>query len=315
MAGKFRETMGMNCQEMMASLQTVPPLANYSFKEKRGVSISEVFQWVLANSGELNEIKSYLAGKEILAAPGFSLHLHLADRWGRALVIEIEEAGVVLVESSGDFSLMTNFYNNRYPPGQIICPRYLILEEIVLAGGENFSVQDAWKALWETRQVSTRVSLVFLPEKKQILMALNGAFTLPWEIDLEKEILKSPGEKGEKQIYSLDSRGLTIKDLGISFDNLISSGETYFMESEKVERFLGIYSYSPRGLAEVFYDNGMLYLVLPNFSPVLLLPGEENVFLLDMMFARIEFWQGVEEFQGFTLFHSSGSKEVSRKKD
>lgn len=314
MEGNYRKTMGMNCQGLMASLQTVPPLNNYSIGQ-RGVYISEVFQWALANSRDINEIKGYLKGKEVFAVPGFSLHLHLADRWGGAMVIEIEEDGLVVVETSRDFSLMTNFYNSRYLPGEITCPRYLLLEEIILAEGETFSVQDAWKALWETRQATTRISLVFLPERRKILMAWNGDFSLSWEIDLEKEILIATGENEGKQIFSLDSRGLNTSDLGIVFDDLISSGQTYFMEKGKAEAFLGKFCYSPGGVAEVFYEKGMLHLNLPNIPPVLLIPKEGKIFSLDMMFAQIEFWEGVGEFQGFTLFHTSGSKEVPRKTD
>ncbi len=327
----FRRTMGMNSEGLMASLQTVPSgeelldsgkqrikaseLVNLFISSLRGsrkIYISELFDWALANASRVEEVKEYLQENQLIQVPGFNLHIHIVDQYGNGIIVEIEDKGTVVLSNRDNFSLMTNFYNNRYTLGNEPCPRYRIINEIILDRIDGFSTSDGWDTLKASRQATTRVSMLYFPREGKVHISFNGDFSRIWGIDLERKELVEKVRFEEQKSFPLDSRGILSSELGVSFDQLISSGDSYFLQEERARPFIGEYNYPGREKAAVLYQEGMLFLQLPGLPPILLVPQEENVFQLDLMFSEVEFWEINGKITGFSLHHPSGKRNAPR---
>lgn len=81
---------------------------------------------------------------------------HLEEQWA---ILEVDEKGQVTGKGAEDYSIMTNFYQNRAKDHEIRCPRFLIAQQEIVENLETFNLENALDILEKTRQATTKVSL------------------------------------------------------------------------------------------------------------------------------------------------------------
>ena len=222
--GTFRGTMGMNENGILATLQTVPPV-NYKPKTDSAVMITDIFDWALNNAERIEDIEEYVKDLEIYPTPGFFLHIHFADKYGKAMILEVTNTGKKVIKRNDDFSVMTNFYNSKYSGGNSQIwggARYGIATYGIKNNFKEFNPEIAFDILKDVKQYSTRVSLVYLPEQKNLFMALGGNFEMIWHIDMNNNTIETYSGFETSKKYNLSNPGITVNNL-ISFSDKIKN--------------------------------------------------------------------------------------------
>ena len=310
--GSFRGMMGMNNQGLLVTLQSVPKI-EFSKDHHYGTSITDLFTWALRFGKNVEEIENRISKRWIRPIPGYFLHLHVADTTGTAIVVEITEDGTQIIKREEDYSVMTNFYLSQYNEDTIdkakkIHDRYRITTEEIKKDLNNFDQNVALEILDKIKQYSTRVSLVYLPDKSHILLALGGSFDKLWRINLKKEELETYRGFEANRKYALTNLGISSSQLGYHFSPTVAPEISYSLDTNNYQDYIGKYKYQG-GFGKVFFQGDMLYFKLNNNWPLLLEPESETDFKVHLAFADLTFIKDKKgQITGF-VFRNAGKKK------
>lgn len=222
----FVPTVGMNNEGMFASCQMLYPAGEIvNTPDENELSISEAFiNSLTRQSVDINN----LVKDKILVNQYLTLHTLIADSSGNAMVLEAGKDGNLISGiDSKSFMVMTNFPNASIAKGAekdvsgVGSDRYRTAYEYIEQNIDSFDYDKAFSVLEATIQKSgypTQSSMVFIPDKSEVYIAIKRDFNKVWKVDIEKGTLEA--YSGFDQAYSFN-----LSEGDIMMDSLISPTE------------------------------------------------------------------------------------------
>lgn len=188
---------GLNKWGLFASLQEVPSVSQHGLGQGRTMMLSQLFDQALESAASVSEVKGLLGDRRLIPPPGISLHSLFADVRGHTLIAEPGARANQLIPGSGNFAVMTNFYNSDLS-GQDFrkvrgfgADRYRVAMEELRKLKGAVGLETGLGILKKTTQTITQASLLFLPEQQQVYLALKADFTRVYRFDLKGETVST----------------------------------------------------------------------------------------------------------------------------
>ncbi len=221
--GFFVPVAGVNSDGVFSSCQMLLPAA----EQVPRTNPDEIYPWELHSESLLNyssvvEVIDYLGSYQVINGTP-SLHNHLADNLGNAMVIEVEDSMNHITHKQGDFSVMTNFPNHKFSDVSwqevegVGARRYQIAWKHISENLETYDVDLALETLelakMEGDEWATRCSTVYNPSSGKIHIALQGDFYRTWIVSLVDETITTGPEFRGVTVWTLGPEGVLAADL------------------------------------------------------------------------------------------------------
>lgn len=200
--------------------QTFTPAAS-------SVSVQTLFDEPIRSLGTVAEVVDYLNGRRVVPSWSLDLHLLIADRDGRAMIVEPYGSSSAITGNPGPFLVMTNFpnhdfagqdYRSVYGAG---ADRYRTAYAYVQSHLPGFSRADALETLRLTVQSSggypTLVSQVFDPANLEVFVCFGRDFAHVWKVSLRNETIETFSGFPLGRVLPLDATGVTASTLAQPF--------------------------------------------------------------------------------------------------
>ncbi len=216
---EWYDMVGYNTEGLFVTLQMLEPRDPKNITSQP-LLIPELKYIALLKASTVADVEELIGDRRLFPIPGyFYLHSLYADREGNTLIVESGVEKNHLFRNSKNYEVMTNFYHHDLPTMELKdspeggMDRYITAERIIKTHIQSFQIDNAWQVLKETTQgIHSRVSLLVLPEKNQVLFALSNDFSRIWSIDVEKGLLSSyQGLKDRTEV--LGEEGITVSQL------------------------------------------------------------------------------------------------------
>jgi hypothetical protein len=199
--GDFVPTVGMNSAGVFANMQMLfPEVALAPRSDANEVYVWEVYRSALFDSASVDQVAAYLEDKRVIQW-GRTLHSLVADVHGEAMVVEAGAEGNVITPIEGDYIVMANFPNGDYrelPYDQVRgagAGRYVAAYEHIRDHIDEYDLDRALETLEQAVQrgeaSGTQSSMVFLPERRDVYIALKGDFSRVWRVSLEERTIET----------------------------------------------------------------------------------------------------------------------------
>jgi hypothetical protein len=218
----FAETVGMNSAGMFSSCQMLfPEVPATTSSGRDDVYPWEVYGQALFASERAEEVTDFLSDKRVIHWR-VTLHVLVADAYGKAMVVEAGENKNVVTRIEDDFLVMTNFPNGEFA-GQsydrvegVGADRYKVAYENISDHVDRFGIDRGLETLEKavsSGEFSTLASLVFAPERSEVYIALRQDFGKIWKVSLAAETIETYSGFSKVKRVSLGSDGVTASDL------------------------------------------------------------------------------------------------------
>jgi hypothetical protein len=169
------------------------------------------------------QAKDLLNNKQMVQAVGVSLHNLVADRFGDAIVVETGEIGNQITEIQDRYMVMSNFpiyqlKGKSYEEAEGIgSERYKIAHRYIRRNLKDFDVEKGMEVLKlaknKSKTYTTRSSMVFDPDKKEIYICLEGNFDKVWKVSLENQSIETYHGFASFRREPIPAEGLSAADL------------------------------------------------------------------------------------------------------
>ncbi|MCP4545179.1 MAG: hypothetical protein GY835_01785 [bacterium] len=221
--GHFVPTCGMNSDGLFGANQLVPrKFDNEIPSDPRHEYIWQLYRRALMGLTTVDEIRQHLATWRLLQDPKLGMHLLLADPGGDAMIAEAGEQRNELIDIDGEYIVMTNFLHqeNRGADCDSVngdgAGRFGKICKALAGNGDRIDYERGFAILREasntSRKFPTRCSLIFLPRRGEIYLALERDFGNIWKISLAAGTLETSGQ-GEQRKMPLNATGVLAADL------------------------------------------------------------------------------------------------------
>jgi hypothetical protein len=221
--GFFVPVAGMNGAGFFSSCQMLLPAVEQAAR----VNPEDIYPWelhreTLLNYSTVGEVVRYLESHQVINGIP-TLHNHLADTLGNAIVVEVDGSLNHITYHEGDFSIMTNFPNYRFSDvsWQEVegtgAERYQIAWQYITENLADFDVAHGLAALELARMTgdewATRCSTVYYPARGEVHIALQGDFYRTWVVSLAEETITTGRAFRGVTVWPLGPEGVLAKVL------------------------------------------------------------------------------------------------------
>lgn len=222
--GQFLPAFGLNSKGTFMNLLEVDPVEAGKYRRgKNCVHIMRLFEGVLGERLKLADLKEYINHNSIVNVPNYSVHSLIAGEDQQAFIVEPGRGNIEMSSLDREFMVLTNFSvldHKRRDAEEVQglgSERYKKAYEIIANHREGFDSELGLLVLKETAQreggYPTQLSLLFFPEEKKVLFALNADFERVFEFSFLDGHIRS--KTGFTNIHSLEltKRGLLLSEL------------------------------------------------------------------------------------------------------
>ena len=216
--GRFIGTVGMNSDGLFVSSQMLYPEAPGAPRTKSGeIYIWKVYTESLPRFGSVMEVSDYIEDKKIVHC-NVTLHEFVADAYGDAMVVEVGDRENVVTRMKDDFMVMTNFpvaeFSGKGYQGAcgVGADRYIAVTRHIMDHKSRFDVTRGMEALEKAAMAgewSTQCSMVFLPKRGEVYIALYRDYDRIWKLSIEDETIETYAGFEEPSKVGLGLFGVT----------------------------------------------------------------------------------------------------------
>ena len=194
---------GMNDQGLFFDWALCPKSDPPKFSFHKKTATFSMPESLLSECATVEEAIEWLEHYNILFIRS---HIMLADRTGNSAVVEWVDGKMNVIQKSGNYQIITNFWLSHPELGNYPCPRYNIAMEMLTAT-ESISVEHVSSILKQTSQhdptgkgkYGTIYSNIYDLTNGNISIYYKQDFDHPYEINLNEELKKG------KHSYKLES--------------------------------------------------------------------------------------------------------------
>lgn len=210
---------GMNEAGVFGTLQNVEAVSFKGNDPRPTMIIATAMERSVFYGTDLTYSEDLFKNYRLVNPPNFTLHSLMADKNGKAAVVEMGEKGNAITKINGKFIVMTNFrveefagqsYKNVRGGG---ADRYKILYEGIQKNFDTLTFDKYFSLLDSCSQYSTQASVVCFPQKQEVYFALNRDYSHIWKISIKDCTLETfRGFKSSKKVKFTD-QGITATEL------------------------------------------------------------------------------------------------------
>ena len=215
-------TIGMNSAGLFSSCQMLFP----EVPAAASPSADELYPWqvygeALFNFDSVADVAKFIEDKKVVH---YSVTLHdlFADTQGDAMIVEVGEKENAITRIEHDFIVMTNFPNKDFA-GQsyetvegVGAERYKIAYENISNHMATFDVArglDTLEKAVMSGECSTQVSMVFVPERNEVYIALKRDFSEIWKVSIVDGTIETFSGFSKARKMELGPAGVLASDL------------------------------------------------------------------------------------------------------
>jgi hypothetical protein len=221
--GFYVPVVGVNSTGLFSSCQMLLP----EVEQDPRTNPDEIYPWELHHESlmdhsSVSEVITYLDSHQVINGTP-TLHNHIADRLGNAIIVEVDSSLNQITHKKGDFTVMTNFPNYRFSDVSwrevegVGARRYQIAWQHISENLAAFDVALGMETLELATMVgdewATRCSTVYDPARGEIHIAMQGDFNRSWLVSLEDETITTGREFRGMTVWPLGPEGVLATDL------------------------------------------------------------------------------------------------------
>jgi hypothetical protein len=168
---------GMNEHGLAVGMAAVPPGDMSPDPTKANIDSLGVIREILDRARDVDEAVAILDRYNVVMGGGPPLHYLIADRTGRAVLVEFYQGKRVLLPNVGPWHLATNFLRasaGESAAGQ--CTRYDRIEQRLAGSGGRLSAPEAMDLLGQVAQEGTQWSVVYGLSALEVRVAMGHAY-------------------------------------------------------------------------------------------------------------------------------------------
>ncbi len=219
--GSWYSTVGMNSDGVFSSAQMLYPVPPAVPSGPDDLPIWAAADYALKQSSSASAVLSLVNSRRLVEGET-SLHILVADSSGTAFVLEPGVSGNRITPIQDRFLVMTNFPLADFAGQDYLktrgagADRYQKAWPFIQTNLGQFGAAQAMETLNLARNSGgspTLVSMVFLPQREEVLIALDGDQSKLWKASLKERIIST--EKGFEGNGSLvlDEKGVLASSL------------------------------------------------------------------------------------------------------
>jgi metal-dependent hydrolase (beta-lactamase superfamily II) len=171
---------GMNEHGLAVGMAAVPSGGMRPDPGKPTIGSLGVIREILDHAADVDEALALLQAYNIDMEGGPDLHYLVADRSGRALLVEFYRGQMVVTSNEQPWHLATNFVRASVPaPAEAGCWRYIQIEALLSQEGGRLDPSGAMELLSEVSQGNTQWSVVYGMSTGDILVVMGRQYESP----------------------------------------------------------------------------------------------------------------------------------------
>jgi hypothetical protein len=177
---------GMNDQGVVVGMAAVPAGQMQSDPDMETIGSLGVIREMLDHAGNVDEAVGILRSYNIDFRGGPDLHYLVADRSGRAALVEFYEGEMVVTSNDAAWHLATNFLRAQAgSSAEGACWRYDKLGKRLAEASGRLDGQTAMALLSEVSQPGTQWSIVYSLASGEVHVAMGREYTSPHTFQLD----------------------------------------------------------------------------------------------------------------------------------
>jgi hypothetical protein len=235
--GRPIRTAGMNWHGLMSATQELYPVGPGTSSE----GPDEVFIWrvyfhALGHCDRVERVVEFVDDRRLVQPhAGPNLHVIVADASGAAAVFEPGDDGNAITELKGGSIVMTNFcvadlaHSEPEEIDGVGVDRYVTARDYLEEHAPTLDLAGAFEVLELTSWSCTRASMVFAPDRGEVLVAFDREFDRIYRVSLEAGTVERHSGFDRPASWRIGPRGLAVAALDDPDPSLI----------ERVKRWLG----------------------------------------------------------------------------
>lgn len=176
---------GMNEHGLAVGIAAVPPGNVTPDPDKENINSLSVIRLILDTARDVDEAVAILQSHNIRFGGGPPLHYLVADRSGRAALVEFSQGEIVVIPNEQPWQAATNFLQAE--AGDSLggeCWRYDKISAAMETAGGRLGPEEAVSLLGAVSQPNTQWSVVYGLHSGQIAVALGGEYGEVFEFGL-----------------------------------------------------------------------------------------------------------------------------------
>jgi len=219
--GSWYSTVGMNSDGVFSSAQMLYPVLPAVQAGPDDLYIWAAADYALEQSSSASAVLSLVNSRRLVEGET-SLHVLVADSTGTSFVLEPGVSGNRITPIKDRFLVMTNFPLADYAGQNYLqtrgagADRYQKAWPFIQSNLNDFGAAQAMETLNLARNSGaspTLVSMVFLPQREEVLIALDGDQSKLWKASLKERIISTEkGFEGNGSL-ALDEKGVLASSL------------------------------------------------------------------------------------------------------
>ena len=164
---------GMNERGLAIGMAAVGPGNVPDDPDKATIGSLAVMREVLDHAADVDEALAILDRYNIDYGGGPPLHYLVADRSGRAILVEYDQGERIVRDNEGPWHLATNFIVSSVQTPQGHCPRYDRLERRLSEAQGTLPSEQAMEVLADVAQANTQWSITYHLNSGQVQVAMG----------------------------------------------------------------------------------------------------------------------------------------------
>lgn len=220
----FGDMAGMNLKGMFSTCHgLIPEGKPPAVRSKNHISTWMFHQMVLSRFERVAQAGQFLETRQVVQSIGTSMHNLVADKVGRAMVVEPGENGNRISKIGNRYIVMSGFpyhelKGKRYDAAEGDgADRFKIAHQYIRSNIEGFNIEKGMEVLKLAKNKSdtyaTRCSMVFDPERGEIYISLETNFDKIWKVSLQSQIIETYRGFASSRRQSIPATGLLSSEL------------------------------------------------------------------------------------------------------
>ncbi len=220
----FGDMAGMNIKGLFATSHTLIPEGKPpAVRSKNHISTWMFHQMVLSRFERVAQVGQFLETKQVVQSVGTSMHNLVADKVGRAMVVEPGENGnrisiigkrYIVMSGFPYYQLQGKSYDEAVGDG---ADRFKIAHQYIRSNVSGFDIDKGMEVLKLARNKSdnyqTRCSMIFDPQKGEIYISLEANFDRIWKVSLKGQFIETFRGFASSRRQSIPATGLLASEL------------------------------------------------------------------------------------------------------